>query len=155
MEAMTIPAYHASLRAMLEMEHPELWRWFEDSLQPNSEDVAQAELEILRTSYRLDGDVHAVLAGVATVLAGHLGLDCNVTLYQSLVDRPATEPRNARVVVLGDTAHVIFAGDMLGLLDLHEQEAVLAHELAHVWLQRTEGGAMRVLDHLVHRRVRA
>ncbi|HUF99702.1 MAG TPA: hypothetical protein VMM60_16360 [Ilumatobacter sp.] len=152
MEAITVPAYHAALRSLLEPNHPELWRWFAESLQPSADDVAHAALGILKTSYRLDGDVHAALAGLATVLAGRIGLDCDVVLYQALVDRPVSAgARNAQVVVLGDTAHLVFAGDMLALLDVAEQEAVLAHELAHVWLQRTDGGAMRVLDQLVHR----
>lgn len=104
-------------------------------------DTAEAELEILKSAYRLDGDGHAALAGVAHVLAGKLGLDCDVVLYQALNDA-GSDRRNAGVTVLGDTAHVVFAGDLLSLLDLQEQEVVLAHELAHVWLFRHDAGAV-------------
>jgi len=146
----TIPHYHMALRQLMEAEQPELWRWFVQSLRTSRHDTAEAELDILKSAYRLDGDGHAALAGIGHVLAGNLGLDCEVVLYQALTD-PGSGRRNAGVTVLGDTAHVVFAGDLLTLLDLQEQEVVLAHELAHVWLFRHDEGAYRCLDHLMHR----
>jgi hypothetical protein len=149
MAAPTIPEYHEALRQLMEHEQPALWRWFVQSVRTSEHDAAEAELELLKSAYRLDGDGHAALAGIAQVLAGKLGLAGDVVLYQALDD--TGRGRNAGVTMLGDVAHVVFAGDLLSLLDLHEQEAVLAHELAHVWLFQHDEGAFRVLDHLVHR----
>lgn len=145
----TIPEYHVGLRQLMEDEQPALWQWFVQSLRTSEHDAAEAELEIVQSAYRLDGDGHAALAGIAQVLAGKLGLDGDVVLYQALTDTGRN--RNAGVTMVGTTAHVVFAGDLLTLLDLQEQEVVLAHELAHVWLFQRDEGAFRVLDHLMHR----
>jgi len=145
----TIPEYHVGLRQLMEDEQPALWRWFVQSLRTSGHDAAEAELEIVKSAYRLDGDGHAALAGIAQVLAGKLGLDGDVVLYQALADTGRN--RNAGVTMVGATAHVVFAGDLLTLLDLQEQEVLLAHELAHVWLFQRDEGAFRVLDRLLHR----
>jgi hypothetical protein len=146
-EQFATPRYHVELREHLKATEPELWAWFRETLEPDQRAVEQAELDLLKTTYRLDGDVHGVLAGVAPVLAGRLGLDEEVVLYQDL----GAGERNARVMRLGDRIHVVFSGDLLDLLDVHEQEAVLAHELAHVALHDRSDRDYRVLDHLVHR----
>jgi len=146
-EQFATPRYHTELRRHLQATEPELWAWFREALEPDRSAVEQAELELLKTTYRLDGDVHGVLSGFAPVLAGRLGLDEEVVLYQDL----GGGERNARVMRLGDRIHVIFSGDLLDLLDMHEQEAVLAHELAHVALHDRSDRDFLVLDHLVHR----
>lgn len=146
-ERLVPPAYHRELRAYLESSEPELWRWFAESAQPSPEQIDQAELLLLKTCYRLDGDVHAALSGIAQVVAGKLGLDREIVLYQELHN----EARNARVVRLGDRIHVVFAGDLLDLLTVAEQEAVVAHELAHAHLHECDDRAFWVLDHMVHR----
>ncbi|MEO6571042.1 MAG: hypothetical protein ABIO83_05795, partial [Ilumatobacteraceae bacterium] len=114
---------------------------------PSSDEIEQAELRLLKSAYRLDGDVHAALAGIAQVVAGTLGLDREVVLYHDLHD----DQRNARVLRLGDVIHITFSGDLLDLLTVREQEAVLAHELAHAHLHERDDRAYSVLDHLVHR----
>ena len=55
------------------------------------------------------------------------------------------------VTKLGARIHVVFGGDLLDFLDGSEQEALLAHELAHVLLHERDGRAYRILDHLVRR----
>jgi hypothetical protein len=141
------PAYHEELRQHLETSEPEMWAWFSETAFPSAEAVAQAELEILKTSYRLDGGLHDALVGSATLMAGRMGLEFGITLYQEL----GAGERNARVTMLGNHIHVVFAGDLLELLDYAEQETVLAHELAHVALWHREGRAYRILDDMVHR----
>lgn len=141
------PAYHQQLREHLEATEPELWQWFAEAAAPSAGDIEQAELQLLKTTYRLDGDVHGVVAGIAPVIAGRLGLTAEVVLYQELGE----SERNARVVKLGERIHIVFGGDLLDFLDVHEQEAVLAHELAHVVLGERDDHAYRILDHLVHR----
>lgn len=146
-ERLAVPAYHRSLREHLERTEPELWRWFGEASHPSPEEIEQAELQLLKTCYRLDGDVHSALAGIAQVIAGKLGLDTEIVLYQEL----HTDERNARVTRLGERIHVVFTGDLLDLLDVAEQEAVLAHELAHTALLDTDDRAFWTLDHMVHR----
>ena len=146
-ERLAAPAYHRELRAHLESTEPELWRWFAESAHPTQEQIDQAELALLKTCYRLDGDVHSALAAIAQVVAGKLGLDREVVLYQEL----NSDVRNARVLRLGDRVHVVFAGDLLDLLSVAEQEAVLAHELAHAHLHERDDRGFWVLDHMVHR----
>ncbi len=141
------PPYHERLREHLKATEPELWAWFREALDPDQASIEQAELELLKSTYRLDGDVHGVLSGFAPLIAGRLGLDDEVVLYQDL----GAGERNARVTRLGGRIHVVFSGDLLDLLDVHEQEAVLAHELAHVALHDRMERDYLVLDHLVHR----
>ncbi len=144
---LSVPDYHRVLREHFETTEPELWRWFAEARQLSAEAIGGAELELLKTSYRLDGDQHAALAGIAQVVAGKLGIEHEVVLYQALHG----EERNARVVVLGDRIHIVFSGDLLDLLTVDEQEVVLAHELAHAHLFERDGGAYGTLDHMVHR----
>lgn len=141
------PAYHRALRDHLEATEPELWAWFAESAAPSQESIQQAEVELLKTSYRLEGGLHDVLTAYASLAAGQLELQGNITLYQEL----GTQERNARVLILGDDVHVVFGGDLLDLLDLGEQQAVLAHELAHVSLWQRDDKAYWILDQLVHR----
>lgn len=146
-ELLAPPQYHRALRNHLETSEPELWAWFAESAAPSAESIRDAEVELLKTSYRLDGGIHDVLTGYASLAAGQLELSGTITLYQEL----GTEERNARVLMLGDDVHIVFGGDLLELLDLGEQQAVLAHELAHVSLWQQEDKAYWVLDQLVHR----
>lgn len=141
------PAYHRELRRHLETTEPELWAWFAESASPSLESIRDAEVELLKTSYRLDGGMHDVLTAYAALAAGQLGLAGAITLYQEL----GTQERNARVLLLGDDVHIVFGGDLLELLDLGEQQAVLAHELAHVSLWQREDKAYWILDQMVHR----
>lgn len=141
------PAYHRALREHLEATEPELWAWFTESAAPSVDSIHEAEVELLKTSYRLDGGLHDVLTAYASLAAGQLELRGNITLYQEL----GTQERNARVLILGDDVHIVFGGDLLDLLDLGEQQAVLAHELAHVSLWQRDDKAYWILDQLVHR----
>lgn len=141
------PAYHRALREHLEATEPELWAWFTESAAPSADSIHEAEVQLLKTSYRLDGGLHDVLTAYASLAAGQLELRGNITLYQEL----GTQERNARVLILGDDVHIVFGGDLLDLLDLGEQQAVLAHELAHVSLWQRDDKAYWILDQLVHR----
>lgn len=141
------PEYHRRLGAHIRASEPELWAWFRDATESDPAADDEAELQLLKTTYRLDGDVHGVLAGLAPIIAGRLGLEEQVVVHQALGEGE----RNARVQRLGDTIHIVFSGDLLELLEVTEQEAVLAHELAHVALHRRDGGEHLVLDHLVSR----
>ena len=146
-EGFATPHYHRQLRQHLETTEPELWAWFAEVGHIGSEAIEQAELHLLKTTYRLDGGVHAVLDGVASLVASRLGLNQQVVLYQEL----DTGDRTARVIQLGERIHIVFSGDLLDLLTLDEQEAVIAHELAHVALQNREGAAYLILDQLISR----
>ena len=141
------PRYHEMLRDHLRTTEPELWSWFAESALPSRESIQEAEIDLLKTAYRLDGGMHDVLTAYAALAAGQLDLTGNITLYQEL----GTQERNARVLILGDDIHIVFGGDLLDLLDLGEQHAVLAHELAHVALWQRDDRAFWILNQLVHR----
>ncbi len=145
--AIPVPTYHDELRRYLQTTEPELWAWFAETLTPDAAEVDDAEVELLKSAYRLDGDVHGILVADAALLAGRLDLGNDITLYQELDDTG----RNARVQIFGDAVHIVFSGDLLGLLNPGEQQAVLAHELAHVSLLLRDDGVYRVLDSMVHR----
>lgn len=141
------PSYHQALADHLERTEPELWAWFAESGAVTARRDESAEVELLKSVYRLDGGVHDVLAGHATLLADRLHIEEPVVLYQELGD----DGRNARVFRLNDRIHVVFSGDLLDLLTGDEQQAILAHELAHVELWNRDDGRYLVLDHLIHR----
>ncbi|MFV0259982.1 MAG: M48 family metalloprotease [Acidimicrobiales bacterium] len=143
----TTPSYHRELADHLEGSEPELWAWFAGSSTVADRQDPSAEVELLKSAYRLDGGAHDVLAGHATLLADRLGIDQPIVLYQEL----NSEGGNARVFPLNDRIHVVFSGDLLDLLTADEAFAVLAHELAHVELWHRDHGRYLVLDHLVHR----
>ncbi len=140
------PRYHRHLAAHLRALEPELWAWFDDVRLADRRDD-DAEVELLKTTYRLDGGVHDELTGHGTLIAGRLGLSEPVVLYQQLHD----EERNARVFRLNGRIHVVFVGDLLDLFEPAEQRVVLAHELAHIALWGLAEGEFATLDHLVHR----
>ncbi len=141
------PAYHGALAAHLQSTEPELWRWFKESSAVAQRQDDSAELELLKSAYRLDGGMHEVLVGHAAMLASRFEIAEPIVLYQELGDGQ----RNARVFRLNRQVHVVFSGDLLDLLSVDEQHAVLAHELAHIALWQRESDCYFVLDHLVHR----
>lgn len=141
------PIYHERLRDHFRATEPELWSWFSDAAAPSDTEIEEAELDLLKTCYRLDGGLYGDVAAYATLTAGRLGLDPDIMLYQEL----NTDDRNARVVQLGDTIHIVFGGDLLDLLDGSERQFVLAHELAHVALWTRENRDFKILNHLLHR----
>jgi hypothetical protein len=145
------PAYNTALSRHLQAAEPELWSWFAST--PNGQGDDSAEIDLLKSAYRMDGGVHDVLTGHATLLAHQLGIDRPIALYQELGTQTGAGAgegeRNARVMELNGTIHVVFSGDLLDLLDETERQVVLAHELGHIALwDRDE---LAVLDHLVHR----
>ncbi len=146
-----LPAYNLALRDHLRATEPELWDWFaaasRNTAEADRNSHDDAEVELLKTAYRMEGGIHDVLCASATLQAHQLGLDREVVLYQEL----RTEERNARVFELNGRIHIVFGGDLLELLDEGEQRVVLAHELAHVALWERENGDLRVLDHMIHR----
>lgn len=141
------PRYHERLRDHYASSETELWDWFADASLPSAEQGDTAELELLKSCYRLDGEAHDVLSSYATLLANRLGLQRPVVLYQEL----HSNERNARVLPLFDTIHIVFGGDLLDLLNGAEQQAVLAHEMAHVALWERDERSLWTLDHLMNR----
>ncbi len=143
------PGYHVELRDLLKTAEPELWRWFTEATALASRRDDEAEVELLKSAYRLDGGVHDVLVAHASLLAQGFGIDAPVVLYQEL----RSGERNAQVFRLAGQIHVVFGGDMLDLLTPPEQHAVLAHELAHMALWSRADDEFDVLDQMVHRLV--
>ncbi len=144
---LTIPSYHRELVTHLRATEPELWAWFSESSAVADRQDDSAEVALLTSAYRLEGGVHDVLVGHATLLAHRFGITDPIVLYQEL----GSGERNARVFRLNGRINVVFSGDLLDLLDNDEQVAVLAHELAHIALWSADDSAYYVLDHLIHR----
>ncbi len=142
-----VPSYHRDLADHLRRTEPELWSWFSKSRDLADIHDNEAEVELLKATYRLEGGTHAALTGHAALLADTLSIDEPISLHQALHDGP----RNAQVFRLNGRINVVFEGDLLDLLTDSEQHAVLAHELAHVHLWRVDDEAYFVLDQLLHR----
>ena len=137
--------YHAALSDYLRRAEPELWRWF-DELNSRSDFGEATRLELLKTTYRLDRADYAALYEAADTALAALGLDVQVFCYQST----ATGGLNASISCPPGEAHVVFTGNLLGLLSPDELRAVMGHELAHCLLAREQNGALRIADQLIH-----
>jgi hypothetical protein len=132
------------MRDLLKSRHPELWEWFA-STEAQSDYAEAVELELLKTTYRLDREGHEELYGLVDEALGLLGMEVPVTLYQAQ-DR---EGNSAALYYTPGHGHVVFVGGVLKLLDADERRALVGHELAHFKLWTTESGDFLVADRLL------
>jgi len=136
--------YHVRMRDLLKSRHPELWEWFA-STEAQSDYAEAVELELLKTTYRLDREGHPELYGLVDEALGLLGMEVPVTLYQAQ-DRGGNP---AALYYTPGHGHVVFVGGVLKLLNADERRALVGHELAHFKLWTTEGGDFLVADRLL------
>jgi len=137
--------YHVALSEYLRRAEPELWRWFED-LNSRSDSGEALRLELLKTTCRLDRADYTALYEAADAALLALGLDAEVFCYQST----STGGLNASIACPAGEAHIVFTGNLLGLLSPEELRAVLGHELAHYLLWREQNGVFKIADQLIH-----
>jgi hypothetical protein len=93
-------------------------------------------LDLLKTTYRLDASSQPRLPALAGEATARLGLDLEVTFYQSQQPGEA----NASLAYLPGEAHIVFQGPLLGLLSEEELRALLGHELTHHRFLEDSGG---------------
>lgn len=137
--------YHFRLRNFLKMNHREIWDWF-SSAEAESDYRDAVQLELLKSTYRLDRGDHEPLYVLVDEVIERLNLDVPVTLYQSQDDGG---PGHAALYFTPGHGHVVFGGSILKLLDPDEQRALLGHELAHFKLWTEEGGEFLVADRIL------
>ncbi|MFT5107234.1 MAG: hypothetical protein ACI9UA_002864 [Pseudoalteromonas tetraodonis] len=137
--------YHLRLRDFLKGNHREVWDWF-SSAEAESDYSDAVQLELLKSTYRLDRAAHEAIYAVVDEVKDKLGLLVPVTLYQM---QDAGGPGQAALYFTPGHGHVVFGGKILDLLDADERRALVGHELAHFKLWTEEGGEFLVADRIL------
>lgn len=143
MELEPLP-YHVRMRDFLKSHHRELWDWFA-STESQSDYAGAVELELLKTTYRLERAGHEELHGLVDEALDVLGMDVPVTLYQA----QEADGNSAALFYTPGHGHVVFVGGVLKLLDADERRALVGHELAHFKLWTIERGEFLIADRLL------
>src|SRR5262245_46361565 len=121
--------YHLAVIRYLREHEPALWNWFSaDRLRAEQNDAVR--LDLLKSTYRLDRDVHYALYDAADEVAARFGLRAPVTFYQC----QNAVGLNAWLHYLPGEAHVVLTGPVAGTLSPLELRGVLGHELLHFLL---------------------
>ncbi len=122
--------YQLQLVDYLKHEERDLWQWFA-SAKYRDEYAESVRLELLKATYRFDGNDHARLYELANAAREALGLAAPVTIYQST----GSQETNASLAFVPGEIHIIFHGNVTSLLTETELQAALAHELTHyaIW----------------------
>lgn len=136
--------YHLEVRDYLKSQERELWNWFA-SARAQANYTENLRLELLKSTYRLDGESHPELFAAVEAARQSLQLDIPVTLYQA---QNNSQP-NAMLYFIPGEGHVVFSGPILTLLNAEEIKSVLGHELAHYRLWQWEQGELHVADRLI------
>jgi hypothetical protein len=136
--------YHDALRAYLQREEADVWRWYAaHRVRPEQADAVRFEL--LKATYRLDRESQPEVHAAAESAARRLGLDLPITLYQA--HNPAG--LNASLAFVPDEAHIVLHGPVAARLTEAELRALLAHELGHLVLWRCADGDHLVVDQIL------
>lgn len=109
-----------------------------------SDDPALTE-SLLRNTYRLEPEGHAVLHEAGRRAADNLDLDGPIEFFQA----QGSAAPNAALLHQPDRAVILFEGRLLDLLDESELTAVCGHELAHRLLWTLDDGAYLAADRLL------
>jgi hypothetical protein len=136
--------YHSRMRDFLKSQHRELWDWFASN-ESKSIYAEAVQLQLLKTTYRMERSGHGEMYGLVDEVLEVLDLEVPVTLYQSQEMRGIT----AALYFTPGHGHVVFGGDILKLLDQEERRALVGHELAHFKLWMIDGGEFLVTDRLL------
>src|SRR6185436_16179276 len=137
--------YHIELRDYLQSEERELWAWFA-SAQAQANYTENLRTELLKSTYRLDAEVHPEVYQAVTEAKTRLDLDIPVTVYQG---QNSSTP-NATLYFIPGEGHIVLSGPVLSLLEATELRSVIGHELAHYRLWQCERGELHITDRLMH-----
>jgi hypothetical protein len=137
-------AYHEAIRGYLKAEEPEVWNWYA-SHKVRDEQAETVRFNLLKSTYRLDPESQSEVYAAAQAVAGKLGLDLPVTLYQ------AQNPQglNASLAYVPGEAHVVLHGPVATKLAEAEFQALLGHELGHMLLWRCWDGEFQVVEQIL------
>ncbi len=136
--------YHCELRDYFKTHERELWDWF-SSAQAQSNYTEALKLDLLKSTYRLEAQIHPDLYGAANEVKERLELTVPLTIYQS-----QESPRlNAMLYFVPGEIHVVLSGPLRSLLTPEEVKSVIGHELAHYVLWQQDAGEFFIVDRLV------
>ena len=138
-------AYHQKIKSLLQKEYSDVWEWF-NSVKVQAEYNEKAELELLKTTYRMERAAHEDLYQLVDEVCQGLELEVPVTLYQA----QGAEHSSAALYYTPGHGHVVLVGRVIELLSPNEMKALLAHELAHFKLWESEEGAFLVCDQILN-----
>jgi len=134
LELASLP-YHRALPDFLKRHDARLWEWFRNTAR-DTRAAEEAKFELLKSTYRLERTAHPELYELAGQVAGELGIDAPLTLYQ------AQNPQslNASLAFVPGEVHLIFHGPVAAQLTPEEVRGLLGHELCHyVLLHQGDG----------------
>lgn len=137
--------YHTKMCDFLKSQHRELWDWFA-STESQSDYAEAVQLELLKTTYRMERSHHEELYILVDEALNLLELNVPVTLYQA----QESGRNSAALYFTPGHGHLVFVGGVLKLLNQDEQRALIGHELAHFKLWTEQDGDFLVTDRLLH-----
>ncbi len=136
--------YHEAIREYLTTEEPEIWRWYASSRVRN-EQAEAIRFDLLKSTYRIDRHTQPDLYALADEVAGRLGLDIGLTIYQA--QNP--EGLNASLAYVPGEGHLVLHGPVRSRLTEDEFRALVAHELSHLLLWQNWAGEYLVVDQIL------
>jgi len=136
--------YHLQIRDYLKTQEQELWTWF-SSAQAQADYTEALRLDLLKSTYRLDGENHADLYRGAAEAQAALGLEIPLTIYQAQQSRDL----NAALYYVPGEGHLVLSGPLLPLLTPEEMKGLIGHELAHYLLWQQQHGEFLIVDRLL------
>ncbi|MBI3408997.1 MAG: M48 family metalloprotease [Planctomycetes bacterium] len=137
--------YQWAIVRYLKSEESDLWSWF-CSTRRRDEQAEAVRLDLLKSTYRLESASHPELYGLAEDIRTRYGLCVPITFYQAQTGGGM----NASLAYLPKEAHIILTGPVTRLLSQAEQQAMLAHELAHFLLYEQWEGEFLIATELLH-----
>jgi len=121
--------YHLELVRHLQAAEAEPWAWFAGE-RLRAEQGEAVRLELLKSTYRLEAAAHPALHAAAAEVAGRLGLEAPIALYQA----QGGDGLNASLAFVPGEVHLVLHGPVVDRLSPAELRAVLGHELTHFLL---------------------
>jgi Zn-dependent protease with chaperone function len=136
--------YHLAIRDYLKKEESQVWEWYASN-RVRDEQADTIRFDLLKSTYRVDADSQPATYDLAKKVAGQLGLDIPITIYQ------AQNPNglNASMAYLPNEAHLIFHGPVVTRLTEQELYALLAHEFGHLLLYNRWDGDLLIAEEVL------
>jgi len=136
--------FHEAILGYLKAEEAEVWRWY--TLYKMQENQAESiRFELLKSTYRVDREVQPAIYATAADVAGKLGLEVPITIYQA----QSPQGLNASLAYISDEAHIVLHGPVASRMTEVEFRALLAHELSHFLLWRFWNGEYLIAEQIL------
>lgn len=137
-------AYQRAIRDYLKSDEPEVWQWFASN-RVRDKQAEAVRFELLKSTYRVDPAESPDLYQAAGEVARQLSLDVPITIYQA--QNP--EGLNASLAFVPGQAHIVLHGSIVEKLSAPQLQALLAHELAHLFLWQDDDGEFLIADQIL------